>query len=293
MTFREFADVWRDRIERRLGEVLELREDPPVRRLTEAMRYSVLGGGKRFRPLLCLAWCEAVGGTAAEALDPACGIELVHCFSLVHDDLPCMDDDDFRRGRPSCHRVFGEAVALLAGDALIVRGFECVAHAAIPEAARVRAMQVLCRAIGTDGMVGGQVADIAMEGVEADLATVRWIHERKTGALISASCEIGALVGLGSEEQVAAARGYGAEVGLAFQIRDDLLDLLGTEAEIGKRAGADLSKEKATYPAAVGVGEAERMMREAVERALALTEGVGAHAELLREFALQAMERSR
>ncbi|RMG22935.1 MAG: polyprenyl synthetase family protein [Armatimonadetes bacterium] len=292
MSFDAFSERWRSRIEQRLEEVLEAGEEPLVRSLEEAMRYSVLGGGKRFRPLLCLACCEAVGGAPTDALDPACGIELIHCFSLVHDDLPCMDDDDYRRGKPSCHKQFGEAVALLAGDALLVRGFECVAGAEIEAGRRVRALKALCRAIGVEGMVGGQMGDIAMEGVEADFETVRWIHERKTGALIAASCEIGALVGGGSEEQVAAAREYGSQVGLAFQIRDDLLDLSGTVSGMGKRPGGDLKKEKATYPGVVGVATAERLMGEAVDRAVSLAEGMGESVGVLREFALLAVERT-
>jgi geranylgeranyl diphosphate synthase type II len=232
----------------------------PATRLAEAMRYAVLGGGKRLRPVLAIACCEACGGSRADALEPAAAIELLHTYSLVHDDLPSMDDDDLRRGRPTLHRAFGEALAVLAGDALHTLTFEVAArhppgdrHAA----ARLRVVACLARAAGIEGMVGGQIADLEHEGRPVDPDSLRWIHRHKTGALFAASAEIGAIVAGAEGATLTAVREFGEALGLAFQIADDVLDRTATSSALGKTAGKDERAGKATFPARFGV-EASR-----------------------------------
>lgn len=216
--------------------------------LVSAMRYSVLAPGKRLRPVLCMASADAVGGSADEVLDAACALELVHAFSLIHDDLPAIDNDELRRGRPTCHVQFGEATAILAGDALFALAFELVAGMPVPADRVVRAVQILARASGADGLVAGEIVDVLTEGQSYDSDTLEYIHSRKTGALIAASCEMGALLGGGDAAQVAALEAYGRHLGLAFQIADDILNETGTADELGKAAGSDRSRGKATYP---------------------------------------------
>ncbi|MCH8275689.1 MAG: polyprenyl synthetase family protein, partial [Armatimonadetes bacterium] len=199
--------------------------------LSRAMRYAVLNGGKRFRPLLCLGAAEAVGSTAERALDAACALEMVHCFSLIHDDLPALDNDDLRRGKPTCHVAFGEAIALLAGDALFALAFETLGGMDAPESARFRAMRAL--AAGTSGMVGGQTLDVECEDKPVEVDTVRWIHSRKTGALIAASCEIGALVGGGRMSRSKRAASAGRRLGLRFRLRTTCLMRRGTPRHWG------------------------------------------------------------
>jgi len=236
---------------------------PAPRALGDAMRYSVFSGGKRFRPLLVLLSCEAGGGRAASALPAAVAVEFVHTYSLIHDDLPAMDDDDVRRGRPTLHRVAGEATAILAGDALLTLAFERLSR--VPgDAALARALvATLARAAGTGGMVGGQVDDMRAEGKRATARLVRSIHLRKTASLVSASAAMGALSADAPRAVARKLARYGERVGLAFQIADDLLDVEGAEKDLGKRARKDRERRKATYPAAVGVrrarAEAERL----------------------------------
>ncbi len=258
--------------------------------LSRAMRYAVLNGGKRFRPLLCLGAAEAVGSTAERALDAACALEMVHCFSLIHDDLPALDNDDLRRGKPTCHVAFGEAIALLAGDALFALAFETLGGMDAPESARFRAMRAL--AAGTSGMVGGQTLDVECEDKPVEVDTVRWIHSRKTGALIAASCEIGALVGGGPDEQVEACRKCGEKIGLAFQITDDVLNEEGDAASLGKRTQTDRQRKKATFPGVVGLAESKRVACEAAEAAVSELEAFGDCASGLRLLARFAAERS-
>jgi len=271
---RDYLAEWTPRIDARLRELLPS-EDAEPRTVHAAMRYSVLAGGKRLRPALVLLGAHAAGGSEDDVLGVACAVELVHTYSLIHDDLPAMDDDDFRRGRPSCHKHFGEATAILAGDALNTLAFEVIATAA-PEPSRVPALvQELCRAAGTRGMVGGQVADLEAEvrqtessdGLPPDLDVVRGIHERKTGALLTASLLLGALASGADEDLLARLREIGGRLGLAFQIVDDVLDEEGHVSELGKTPGKDREQGKATFPAAIGVAasrvEAARLVREA------------------------------
>jgi geranylgeranyl diphosphate synthase, type II len=262
----EYLAAWSPRVEARLAQLLPDGDAAP-RDLHEAMRYSVLAGGKRLRPALVLLGARAAGGDESSVLGVACAVEFMHAYSLVHDDLPAMDDDDFRRGRPSCHKQFGEALAILAGDALNTHAFEVIAETA-PDRSRVADLVLeLCRAAGTRGMVGGQVADLQGEGRAATPEGVRSIHERKTGALLAASLRMGAVaVGAGPPvlEKLA---GYGRRMGLAFQIIDDVLDEEGLGPELGKTPGKDRAHGKMTYPAAVGVVESRRiaaaLLREA------------------------------
>ncbi len=223
------------------------------RRLHEAMRYAVFAGGKRLRPAIASAACCAVGGTAALAMPAACALEMLHTYSLIHDDLPALDDDDLRRGRPTVHKNFDEATAILAGDALQTHAFEfLVVHVADPLRA-VALVRELAVAAGTQGMVGGEMADLEAEGEQPDRASVEWIHERKTAALFSASAAMGGISGGADEAQLTALRQYGVALGLAFQVVDDILDETSDSATLGKSAGKDRAAHKMTYPAAVGL----------------------------------------
>lgn len=260
--------------------------------LHEAMRYSALATGKRLRPSLCLASCEAVGGDPSEALDAACALELVHTFSLIHDDLPAIDDDDLRRGRPTCHVQFGEAMAVLAGDALFALAFEVLAQCH-RDAARVAAVvRTVSTATGSLGLVGGETMDILAEGTDAGLEHLQEIHRRKTGALIAASCVCGAILGGGSPDQVAIVRRFGDSIGLAFQIYDDVLNVVSTAEELGKAVGSDAGKRKLTYPSVVGLEASKQAARAAADRALATIAVLDERAETLRMLAMFAVGRS-
>lgn len=234
-------------------------------KLGEAMRYSVEAGGKRLRPALCLASCEAVGGDLDSAESPAVALELIHTYSLIHDDLPCMDDDDTRRGKPTNHRVFGEALAVLAGDGLLTSAFSVLADAGpnLSSEARVEMIRILAGAAGASGMVGGQALDLEAEGSEGvDLPTLQYIHTHKTGALFAACCRMGGVAGGGTREQIGRLGKFGAKIGLAFQIVDDLLDVTGVAEKLGKATGKDLGRGKATYPGILGVEESRRRVEE-------------------------------
>lgn len=255
-------------VDSRLDALLPPETERPAE-LHRAMRYSCLAPGKRLRPALCMASSGAVGGDPLAALDAGCAVEMLHCFSLIHDDLPAIDNDDLRRGRPTCHRVFGEALAILAGDALFARSLEVLAGMDATDAIRARSVSLLTRAAGSDGLVGGEVLDVLSEGRDVDRGTLEFIHSRKTGALIAAACQIGGLVGGGSEEQVGALGAFAADLGLAFQIADDLLNVLSTADALGKSAGSDRERAKATYPAIHGVEASRELANEAVTRAVA------------------------
>jgi geranylgeranyl pyrophosphate synthase len=276
---------WPVRIESVLDRVLRLPESGSAR-LREAMRYSVLGGGKRLRPTLVYATGTALGA-APEALDdPAAAVELIHVYSLVHDDLPAMDDDDLRRGRPSCHRAFDEATAILAGDALQALAFELLAAPADPAEAtrRLTMSRLLARGIGTAGMAGGQAIDLESVGRQLDLTALQTMHRLKTGALIETSVLMGAAAaGVLEGPTHDALREYGAAIGLAFQIQDDILDVTGTTASIGKVAGADAAHAKPTYTSLMGLDGARAAATAQLARArTAIAPLGGAGAELAR-----------
>lgn len=264
--------------------------------LHKSMRYSVFAGGKRVRPILMLAACEAVGGEIARAIPAACAMEMIHTYSLIHDDLPAMDDDDFRRGNPTNHKVFGEAIAILAGDALLTQAFILLGtpepNSSVSPERHLAVIREMATCAGSFGMVGGQVVDMESEGKgDIDLPTVQYIHTHKTGALIKASVKAGAILGGADDVQLAAITRYGEAAGLAFQIADDILDIEGTTEEIGKDAGSDQARGKATYPAIVGLADAKIRAVELMEMALAALEPLGEKAEPLREIARYIVSR--
>jgi geranylgeranyl diphosphate synthase type II len=243
-----------------------------------------------------LAACEAVGGACEQAMPAACAMEMIHTYSLIHDDLPAMDNDDFRRGRPTNHKVFGEAIAILAGDGLLTEAFKLMANPAFSAGAdpavRVAVISEIATCAGSYGMVGGQVVDMESEGhLEMDLPTVQYIHTHKTGALIKASVVAGALLGGADEAQLAAIRRYGEAAGLAFQIADDILDIEGTTEEIGKDAGSDEARGKATYPAVMGLAAAKQEAKSMMDEALHALSIFGTEADPLREIARYIVER--
>ncbi|MEO6079269.1 MAG: polyprenyl synthetase family protein [Steroidobacteraceae bacterium] len=271
---------WRARTELQLARQLEL-SDPGTARLAEAMRYCTLGGGKRLRPVLVYATGAALGAAPELLDDAAVAVELIHVYSLVHDDLPAMDDDDLRRGRPTCHKAYDEGTAVLVGDALQALAFEVIAgrHAAAPSAAaRLQQIQVLAQGIGTAGMAGGQAIDLASVGKPLSAAALEAMHRRKTGALIQASVLLGAIAaGTCSGRQYDALAAYGAELGLAFQIQDDVLDVEGETAALGKIAGADAARGKPTYPSLHGLAGAAQLARLHRDAAVAALDGMGSH----------------
>lgn len=237
----------------------------------ESMRYSLLAGGKRLRPILCLATCELAGGTVEMAMPTACGLEMVHTMSLIHDDLPSMDNDDYRRGQLTNHKVYGEDVAILAGDALLAYAFEHIAEQsqAVPPARLIEVMGRLGRAVGAAGLVGGQIVDLASEGTEVTLETLNFIHRHKTAALLEISVVSGAiLAGAAADTRQRLSR-YAQNIGLAFQIIDDVLDLTSTPEALGKSVGKDLVAQKATYPSFWGIDESQRQAQQLIEAAKA------------------------
>lgn len=255
----------------------------------EAARYSLFAGGKRLRPILCLAAAEVVGGTYQAAMPAACALEMIHTYSLIHDDLPAMDNDDFRRGKPTNHKVFGEAIAVLAGDALLTEAFDFVTkmdnNGGIPAQRILEVVATLVRASGYRGMIGGQVIDLESENRAVDLTTVEYMHIHKTGALLSASLEVGALLGGGSDAQISALKRFGHHLGLAFQITDDILDVEGDAQEMGKKPGSDAAKNKKTYPALLGMIRSREAAREHVDAALQALAAFDDRAEPLRAIA--------
>jgi len=242
----------------------------------EAIRYSVFNGGKRIRPILCLAAAEAVGGDLAPAMPVACALELIHSYSLIHDDLPSMDNDDFRRGKPTCHKVFGENIAILAGDALLTEAFFLLSRSEkvmFSAEKRLAVIQEIAYAAGIGGMVGGQALDVISEKSGADEQTLQEIHRRKTGALIIAAVKSGALISNAGKDKMQALTEYGIHVGLAFQIADDILNVEGDSALMGKGTGSDASRNKLTYPSVLGMPAAKEKLSQHIEAAAASLAG--------------------
>lgn len=264
---------------------------PP--QLLEAMRYSLLGAGKRLRPQLTLSAAEACGYDWRQALPAACAVEMVHTYSLIHDDLPAMDDDDLRRGRPTCHKVFGEAMAILAGDGLLTLAFEVLAEHIKPAEVAARCCAALAQAAGPAGMVGGQVDDIGAEQTGGGLERLESIHARKTGALLRVSLRLGGLCARAGDEALVALDEYGRRLGLAFQITDDLLDVQGEEAAMGKRVKKDSDRHKLTFPALLGVEESRRRAGELVDEACRALSPLGRRAGRLEQIARYVVERNR
>jgi geranylgeranyl diphosphate synthase type II len=279
-------------LSKRVGRFLDDALPPaaaPPRRLHEAMRYSVFAGGKRLRPSLVLLACEAAGGRERDAMPAAAAVEMIHTYSLIHDDLPAMDDDDFRRGRPSCHRAFGEATAILAGDALLTLAFETLSRC--PADLVPRLVASIADAAGARGMVGGQQADLEGENGRATPALVRFIHRRKTAALLRASVVAGAICGRASPAELRAIERFGENLGLAFQVADDVLDATATTEQLGKTAGKDAASGKATYPAVFGIDRSRREAAALARRAAAALAILGARAAKLREVMRFVVER--
>ena len=282
-------------VESRLKHAMPAETEFPVS-LHAAMRYSTFAGGKRIRPVMMIAACEAVGGDINTVLPAACAMEMIHTYSLIHDDLPAMDNDDYRRGMATNHKVYGEAVAILSGDALLTQAFillssPFLASNILPERL-LEVIHEIASAAGSRGMVGGQVVDMEAEGKsDLDIATVQYIHTHKTGALIKASVKCGALLGGAEERDLASMVRYGEAIGLAFQIADDILNIEGSSAELGKSAGSDQHRGKATYPSVVGLAESKRHATELLEIALESIESFGQAADPLREIARYVIER--
>jgi len=262
---------------------------PQLDRLYQAMRYSVMNGGKRVRPLLVYAACEAIGGDVEQADGAACAVELIHAYSLVHDDLPAMDDDDLRRGQPTTHKAFDEACAILACDGLQSLAFEVLslaAHNPADPALRLEMFTTLARAAGPAGMVGGQAIDLGSVALKLDQDALELMHRHKTGALIEASVRLGALAsGKASEADLAALQQYAQAIGLAFQVQDDILDVESDTATLGKHQGADIARDKPTYPALLGLEVAKAYVLELRDQALQSVQEFGPSAEPLRELA--------
>ncbi len=276
----DFAKQFDERLHKFLGS-----RDGVPDQLREAMVYSALAPGKRIRPYLVMRCCELVGGQRDDCWPAAAALECVHAFSLIHDDLPAMDDDDLRRGQPTCHKKFGEATAILAGDALVVRAFELLAvHIENPMLSG-EMIRALAQTTGWYGMIGGQAADLLGEDEEASLDLVKYIHARKTGALFSASCHLGALAGGANVAQIEGLREYGQRLGEAFQIADDLLDVTSTESALGKGVGKDTQAGKQTYPRCVGTEKSRSAAILACDACIAQLAIFGAKAEDLRAIA--------
>jgi geranylgeranyl diphosphate synthase, type II len=261
----------------------------------QAMRHSVFAGGKRLRPILCMEAGRMVCNdlpTGIEELGAA--LEMLHTYSLIHDDLPALDNDDLRRGRPTCHKVYGEAIAILAGDALQTRAYEVLARLRCPAEARVRIIEEIAHGTGTiDGMIGGQVVDLEAEHRKPDVATLEYIHRSKTAALITASVVSGGIYAGGDDGAVCKLRSFGQAIGLAFQIVDDVLDVTQTSEQLGKTAGKDTAAEKATYPALFGIDESLRKADELVDKGLGSLDSFGARADTLKAVARFLVEREK
>ena len=261
----------------------------------QAMRHSMFAGGKRIRPILCMEAGRMVAGSLPVGIEElGATLEMLHTYSLIHDDLPALDNDDLRRGRPTCHKVFGEAIAILAGDAFQTQAYEVMARLKCPAEARVRIIEEIARGTGTvDGMIGGQVADLEAERTKPDAARLQYIHRAKTAALITDSVVSGGLYGGADDQQVARLRSFGQSIGLAFQIVDDVLDVTQTSEQLGKTAGKDTVAEKATYPALFGIDESINKADQLVKDAFGALDSFGDRAETLKELARFLVERKK
>jgi len=292
-TFERFLVAETERIDTTLEKLLPKSSAFP-RTIHRAMRYSTLWGGKRLRPAMAVLAYRTAGGRGAAVYPLSAAIEMIHAFSLIHDDLPCMDDDDYRRGRLSNHKVFGEAVAVLAGDALIAEAFRILLapHRGEPGERLVQAAREVTRAIGTSGIIGGQVVDVESAGRRVSARTVEYIHRHKTGAYLKASLRAGGALGGAPPALMGALDAYGDRIGLAFQIADDLLDVMGTFEKLGRRPGGDLRKKKVTYPGVLGVEESRRRVERLVDGALEQCPAFGRHGEHFTGLALFVRDRA-
>lgn len=261
--------------------------------VSEAMLYSLKNGGKRVRPMLVLEFCRACGGDVQAALPFACAVEMIHTYSLIHDDLPCMDDDDFRRGMPSCHKQYGEATALLAGDGLLTLAFSVLSKADLPAERKIEAVKVLADCAGHLGMIGGQTMDLAHEGQKITLEQLRRTDALKTGRLIRCACALGCIAAGANEEMCKAAQKYADSIGLAFQIVDDLLDITSTAEELGKPIGSDEENEKSTYPALLGMEKSVQLVDELTAEAVDALKIFGGNSRFLADYAVRLSKRNK
>lgn len=291
----EYLKVKKRVIDMALEKIIPKETDFP-QSLHKAMRYTLFPGGKRIRPILAMAAYELVGGRGNGILPYACGLELIHTYSLIHDDLPALDNDDFRRGKPTSHRVFGEALAILAGDALLTEAFRLMSKEGLRgemnSQAAMEAIDEISRSAGVTGMIAGQVVDIESEGKKVELPTLEFIHTHKTGSLILVSIRTGGRLGGAGDSEMEALTRYGKAVGLAFQITDDILDVEGSRASMGRAPGVDMAREKNTYPALLGLDESKRRCNELIGQAVAALELFGNKGGPLREIALYIGERT-
>lgn len=286
-----FLQNFRTQVDARINQLLPDESLLPAD-LHRAMRYSALAPGKRLRPIMAMTSAQACGSNPQIALDAGCAIELIHCFSLIHDDLPAIDNDDLRRGRPTCHKVFGEGLAILAGDALFALAFEILATSSPHPAKSVHVMTSVAQASGSQGLVGGEVLDIQSEGISGDIDLLQTIHNRKTGALLSASCEVGAILAGAPPQVQTDLRMFGQKVGLAFQVADDVLNETSSAEKLGKAVGTDSELNKLTYPKLLGLEQSQELANQTIEEALALIAPLGPSAEPLADLARYAIQRN-
>ena len=285
-------EEYRRMVATRLEQFFVLPDSDPMHGYAEAARYSLLAGGKRIRAILVLEFCRMCGGDPKNALDVACAIEMLHAYSLIHDDLPCMDNDDLRRGKPTNHIVFGECVATLAGDVLQAEAFGTILRSALPDEARLRCATQLANAVGFDGMCGGQYLDMIGEGKALRSDELDEINAKKTGALLTAACTMGVAAAGGSRAQEEAAAAYGAAVGMAFQIRDDMLDALSSEEELGKPVGSDVAEHKNTYMVLLGKEACEQLVDRLTARACDSLRSAFSSTEFLEALATKLAKRN-
>lgn len=287
-------ELWKERrelVEQQL--VRELEQEPPLdETLAAAMKYSLMAGGKRLRPILLMAAADAVGAKGTDYLTAGCALEMIHTYSLIHDDLPAMDNDDYRRGKLTNHKVYGDGMAVLAGDALLTLAFEVLTRQQHTDAATLlRVVKEISTAAGMNGMVGGQAIDLESEGKHIDMETLRRMHMGKTGALFRAALRSGAILAGADEKKLAALTDYAEKFGLAFQITDDILDVVGDEKLIGKPVGSDIRNEKSTYVTLTSLEEAQKLAKETVDGAVAALQDFGPEADFLRQLVRYMLER--
>lgn len=287
-------ELWNERrelVEQQL--VKELEQEPPLdETLAAAMKYSLMAGGKRLRPILLMAAADAVGAKGTDYLTAGCALEMIHTYSLIHDDLPAMDNDDYRRGKLTNHKVYGDGMAVLAGDALLTLAFEALTRQQHTDAATLlRVVKEISTAAGMNGMVGGQAIDLESEGKHIDMETLRRMHMGKTGALFRAALRSGAILAGADEKKLAALTDYAEKFGLAFQITDDILDVVGDEKLIGKPVGSDIRNEKSTYVTLTSLEEAQKLAKETVDGAVAALQDFGPEADFLRQLVRYMLER--
>ena len=291
MDLKNYLRARQQEVDRALDRFLPKASAKPAT-IHKAMRYSLFAGGKRLRPILCLAAAEACGGLKKSALPLACAMECIHTYSLIHDDLPSMDNDDFRRGRATCHKVFGDGIAVLAGDAMLTIAFEIAAQAETwPRYDMRELLREIAVAAGSRKLIAGQVADLEGEGAAHTRAQLRYIHENKTAALLTTSVRLGAMSANATPTQLAAVSAFGRSLGLAFQVIDDILDVTQTSEKLGKSAGKDVAAKKATYPAVLGLEESRREAQRLTTQADAALEPLGERAEVLRALADHLLNR--